>query len=190
MKRATAAIILGAVILAFSPARGDEVQEGEKAIATVRKLIASVRLKANEKALGFVGLEQMCGYLLDKDYDKLTPEQKQKFQKLLGEYIELRAFPLAIQYIGKVDLSYDKPVFKENKVHVKSSVVYRGSERLVFTWVLTKVGENYLITDFLTIKGNSSLETSRDKQVQPVYKKQGAEGLLKTLEAAVKKLRK
>lgn len=185
-------LLSAGVMPLFSPPAAESPageEDGRKSVLTIRKMLASIRLKKYDRALGYIGLQEMTRYLLDRNYEKLTSEQSAKFQKLLGEYIRLRAFPLAIKYIGNLDVSYDKPQAKEGNIHVRSSVIYRGSERLIFTWVLTKRGDDYVITDFISVTGESSMEKNRDKQVLPIYRKRGATGLIKTLERAVNKLK-
>jgi ABC-type transporter MlaC component len=77
-----------------------------------------------------------------------------------------------------------------DKARVQSSVVYAGSERLTFSWVLTRVGDNYVITDFLDEKGTSTMQTNKDRQVQPTLKAKGIPGLLATMEGAVNQVKK
>lgn len=164
-------------------------EEGEKATAVVRKMLAAVRLQKFDHALRYVGLAEMARYLLDKHHKDFAEAQLQRFQRLLGEYIKKRGFPLANKYIGRVGLSYDKAVMKDERIHVRSSIVYSGSERLVFTWILKKGESEYQVVDFLDVDGNSSLKKSRDEQILPTYRKRGAKGLLDTLERTVKSLK-
>lgn len=167
----------------------NDEEAGRRATLVVRKMLASVRLKKFDRALQYVGLDEMGAYLLADNYQKLTAAQKTKLSTLLGEYIKKRGFPLAVKYLGSVGLSYDKPTFEQGHVHIRSSVVYSGSERLVFTWVLARrdSGE-YVVVDFRDAKGDSSMTKSRDKQILPVYKQRGADGLLKTLEGVIARL--
>ncbi len=182
------------LLLAMLPFSGAPVAaaelEGKPAIRTVKRLLVSIRLKKDDKALTYVNLDAMGKYLLGKYHGKFKPGQKQRFEKSLGEYMQLRAFPWARKNIGRVGLSYDKPEIKGNRVHVRSSLVYAGAERITFTWVIGKFDGRYMVTDVLNIKGESSLKASRDRQIIPVYRKRGAEGLLRTMERVVKKLRR
>lgn len=171
-----------------TPDVADEETEGRAATAVVRKMLAALRLNKFDHALKYVGLTEMVRFLMDKHYSELSDADRQRFQTLLGEYIKKRAFPMANQHIGKVGLSYDKPSFKDSRVHIKSSIVFSGAERLVFTWILQKQGGEYQVVDFLNAEGQSSLAKSRDTQILPVYRKRGAKGLLDTLERAVKNL--
>ena len=165
-----------------------EEAAGKQATATVRKMLAAVRLKKYDYALKFVGVEEMTRFLMDRHFDKLSQAERTRFRALLGSYIKKRGFPLATRYIGSVGLSYDRPLFKDGRVHIKSSIVYSGAERLVFTWILQKAGSEYRVVDFLNADGESSLSKSRDTQILPVYQKLGARGMLDKLEGAVSRL--
>ena len=140
-------------------------------------------------ALSFIGTEEIASYLLDTHYKELSEAQKKQFIALLGEYIKVRAFPLAIKYISDIGISYDKPTTKNNKIYLKSSVVYNNSEKLLFTWVLKKRKEKLLIVDFLNEQNESSMKNNRDLQILPSYRKRGAVEFLNNFEKIVEKLK-
>lgn len=167
----------------------NEEVEGKQATAIVRRMLAAVRLEKFDHALKYVGVEDMARFLMDRHYAELTEPQRGRLAELLGQYIKKRGFPMANRYIGRVGLSYDRPAFVKGRVHIKSSIVYSGAERLVFTWILQKSGKEYRVVDFLDATGNSSLTKSRDTQILPVYRKRGAAGVLDSLDRVVKSLK-
>ena len=164
--------------------------DGDAALATVKKLVGFIRYEKNELAMKQVGLAPISEYLMGSYYEKATDAQREKFEALLGEYVELRAFPLALKYFKDIDLSYDEPVEKGDTVHVRSSLLYAGSEQIVFTWVLSEHDGQWVITDFLDNRGVSSMGTNRDKQIQPVLKAKGVDGLINQMEKVVTAARK
>ncbi len=183
----TVALIAGLVFSANPvAAEGD----GKAALAAVKKMVGFIRYEKNDLALKQVGLVPVSEYLMGSYYSKATAEQRSRFQELLGEYVELRAFPLALKYFKDIDLSYDEPVVKGDAVHVRSSLLYSGSEQLVFTWVLAEHDGKYVVTDFLDASNKSSMKTNRDKQIQPVLKQKGVAGLIKQMEQVVEKSRR
>lgn len=189
-------VFLAAMLMSFllaMPASAQDLSadlDGNLAIRTVKKLLVSIRLNKNDKALAYMNLNEMSKYLLGQNYTKLNQKQQSHFESSLGKIIQLKAFPWARKNIGSIGLSYDKPVIKKNRVHVLSTLVYAGKERISFTWVLGKFADNYLVTDVLNIKGQSSLKESRDRQIIPVYKKRGAKGLLERMDSVIQKLQK
>ncbi|HNJ32846.1 MAG TPA: ABC transporter substrate-binding protein [Leptospiraceae bacterium] len=178
-----------------------EEESEARVIAPIKKLIGSVRYseKAStpaekktleDRALEYIGSAQMADFLLGDFSAKATPEQKEKFASQIREYTRYKAFPLVNKYFKDIDLTYEPPVINGDKARVQSSVVYAGSERLTFSWVLTRVGDNYVITDFLDEKGTSTMQTNKDRQVQPTLKAKGIPGLLATMEGAVNQVKK
>lgn len=188
MTQARRRITLIILIACLTPITTIQASESQQAISTIKKMIGFIRYKKNEKALRYIGVQQISQFMLGKNYTKITPAQKTKFHWQVGKFIELRAFPQAYKYFKDIDLSFDKPKIKGRKAQVKSSLLYAGSEQMIFTWVLTKVGNKYLVTDFLNEKGVSSMKTNRDRQVLPLYKKQGMPGVLDRFDKLIKKL--
>lgn len=191
-----------ALCLLFVPALLAAQEDAEqKVLSPIKKMIGFVRYSdkaktpeerkaLEDKALDNIGSEQMAEFLLGPSAAKATPEQKKRFADQIREYTRYKAFPLVIKYFKDIDLTYEPPVMQGNTARVPASVVYAGSERLSFTFVLTKVGENYVMTDFLNDKGVSSMTTNRDNQVQPALKNQGMQGLLNVMEKAVAQVKK
>ena len=143
-----------------------------------------------DKALDNIGTDRMADFLLGSSAAKATPEQRKRLAAQIREYTRYKAFPLVIKYFKDIDLTYEPPVIQGDTAKVPASVVYAGSERLSFTFVLTKVGESYVMTDFINDKGISSMTVNRDNQVQPTLKSQGINGLLGKMDAAVAQVKK
>ena len=161
----------------------------DAAIAVIQKMLASIRLKKFDHALTYIHIDEIAKFLTGQHYKKFSPSQKQQLNRLLGDYIKIRAFPLAVKYIGDVGLTYDRPVTKNGKFYLKSSVVYSSKERIVFSWVLQEYQESLLITDFIDIENKSSMTKSRDQQVLPSLNKRGIKGFLENFEKVVNKLK-
>ncbi|MBL8019782.1 MAG: ABC transporter substrate-binding protein [Leptospirales bacterium] len=173
----------------------------QKVLAPIKRLIGNVRysdkaktladrIALEDRALESIGSTQMAEFLMG-DYAKTaTPAQKEKFAKQIREYTRYKAFPLIHKYFKDIDLTYEPPVINGDQARVQSSVVYSGSERLTFSWILTKVGENYVITDFLNDKNTSSMQSNKVGQVQPTLKEKGVPGLLSVMDNAVAQVKK
>lgn len=174
------------------PFQGIQAQtpNGEEALVTIKKMVSFVRFSQKnpplgDKALESVGAQEISQYLMDTYYIKATPDQDARFQKLILEYIKLRAFPTALNYIKDIDINYDAPIIEGQFVKIRSSVLYAGSERILFTWVVKKRPEGYFLTDFLDEKGVSAMMVNRDKQILPLIRKEGIEGMIKRMTVAV-----
>jgi len=197
MKKAMIAFCVFGLSLGLAAQEDTEQQ----VLAPIKRMIGSVRysekaktaaerVSLEDRALESVGSKQMADFMLGDFAAKATPEQKEKFAKQIREYIRYKAFPLVVKYFKDIDLTYEPPVIQGDKARVQSSVVYSGSERLTFSWVLTKVGDAYVVTDFLNEKGTSSMQTNRDQQVQPTLRAKGVSGLLSVMDNAVAQVKK
>lgn len=168
--------------------------DGSQALVMVKKLVGYVKFSEKkpefaDKALENVGSADISKYLLGSYAAKATPAQDTRFQGLIRDYLKVRAFPESLRYIKDVDLSYSDPVVKGDTVSITSSLLYAGSEKLIFTWVVTKKGDQYYLTDFLDAAGTSAMLNSRDKQIIPLIKKRGIDGMLDTMQNVIKSYR-
>ena len=168
-------------------------QEDQKAISSVRKFIGYVRYsKKSEKfagkAIEMIDLDDVCNLLLDNKFNALSVEDKNKFKSLIGEHVQLKAFPQALKYFEKIDLVYGKPTTQADRITIPSTLVYKGSDRIKFSWVVSK--KNYKIVDLLNEKNSSSMKESRDTQILPYFNKQGIKGLNEKLEQINSMLKK
>lgn len=192
-------LVLAICLFSISVQAQEETEQ--KVLAPIKRLIGSVRysdksktmadrIALEDRALESIGSMQMAEFLLGDFAERATPEQKEKFAKQIREYTRYKAFPLVHKYFKDIDLTYEPPVINGDQARVQSSVVYSGSERLTFSWILQKVGENYVITDFLNDKNNSSMQTNKEAQVQPTLKAKGVAGLLTVMDGAVAQVKK
>ena len=177
--------ILGATLLTPVQAAPDV----DDALSSVKKMVGLIRYGKNDLALKSIGLPQATAYLMGSYHGQATLDQLGQIEGLLGEYLKVSAFPLARKYFEDIDLSYDKPVVKGDAVHIRASLLYGGSEQIKFTWVVVESDGEYVVTDFLDDRNQSSLKASRDKQIQKVLQRKGIPGLIKAMETAVEKAR-
>ncbi len=152
----------------------------ESALSSVKKMIGFIRYKKNSKAIEYVDTRQFAKNLLKGNFDSLSSSDKDGFEEAIKEYIINKSFPVALKYFDKVDINYEKPVIKGNEAVIGSSVLYQGSEKVVFSWVLTETNGKFLVSDFIT-EGKRVSEVNRTKQIEPMYKKKGIKEVISTL---------
>ncbi len=158
-------------------------------VSAVRRLVGFIRYERDDRALQLIATDDLARQLLGPDYERATPAQRTQFVSLLGDYIRLNAFPTARRYFADIDISYGAPVIQGAKVRIPSSIVYAGSERLQFSWVLEQKNGQYQVVDFLNGQGVSSMQSSRDRQVRPLLRQGGIEAVNKKLGELVEELR-
>ncbi|MDV6234768.1 ABC transporter substrate-binding protein [Leptospira ellisii] len=143
----------------------------EQIVSTVKKLIGFIRYKKNDKAIALVDVKQFSAQLL-KSSSKISEADRKEFEEAISEFIIHRSFPIAHKYFDKIDINYEKPVIKGDNATLASSIIWSGSERITFSWILGKSGNDWYVTDFLS-EGKYASETNRVKSVEPSIKKNG-----------------
>ncbi|EMN88919.1 toluene tolerance protein Ttg2D [Leptospira weilii str. Ecochallenge] len=143
----------------------------EQIVSTVKKLIGFIRYKKNDKAIVLIHVKQFSNQLL-KSFGKIGDSDRKEFEEAIGEFIVHRSFPIAYKYFDKIDINYEKPTIKGDNATLASSIIWNGSERITFSWILTKIEGAWYVTDFLN-EGKYASETNRVKSVDPSIKKNG-----------------
>nr|WP_232380574.1 ABC transporter substrate-binding protein [Leptospira ainlahdjerensis] len=154
------------------PAPPEETPSDEELISsTVKKLIGFIRYKKNEKAIAIIHVKQFSNQLL-KSSGKIADADRKEFEEAISDFIVHRSFPIAHKYFDKIDINYEKPVIKGENATLASSIIWNGSERITFSWILSKIDGTWYVTDFLN-EGKYASETNRTKSVDPSIKKNG-----------------
>ncbi|MCG6192923.1 toluene tolerance protein [Leptospira sp. FAT2] len=143
----------------------------EQITSTVKKLIGFIRYKKNDKAIAIINVKQFTNQLL-KSSGKIADADRKEFEDAIQEFIIHRSFPIAHKYFDKIDINYEKPVIKGDNATLASSIIWNGSERITFSWILMKIEGTWFVTDFLN-EGKYASETNRVKSVEPSLKKNG-----------------
>ncbi|RHX86216.1 ABC transporter substrate-binding protein [Leptospira stimsonii] len=143
----------------------------EQITSTVKKLIGFIRYKKNDKAIAIIHVKQFSNQLL-KSSGKIADADRKDFEDAISEFIVHRSFPIAHKYFDKIDINYEKPVIKGDNATLASSIIWNGSERITFSWILSKIDGTWFVTDFLN-EGKYASETNRTKSVDPSIKKNG-----------------
>ncbi|MCE9499368.1 MAG: ABC transporter substrate-binding protein [Leptospira sp.] len=175
--------ILTIVVLSFNSISAQEKETPatpeENAISAVKKLIGYIRFKKNDKAIEMVDTKAFSKALL-KNHSNVSEADFKEFEESIKEYIIAKSFPIALKYFEKIDINYEKPVIKGKEAIVASSILYQGSEKITFSWVLSEDKGNFLISDFIT-EGKRVTEVNRTKQIDPLLKKKGMKELISTM---------
>jgi len=161
------------------------IQAEANPTSSVKKLIGFIRYKKTDSALAMIDTKTYSRNLLKNNYDSLSADQQKELEEAVKGYLKAKSFPLALNYFSKIDINYEKPVISGKEAKVPSSILYKGSEKIQFSWVLQEKNGQYLITDFLN-DGKLASDTYRTTQVEPVFKSKGFEGLVEAIKKASK----
>jgi ABC-type transporter MlaC component len=153
------------------------------AISQVKKMISFIRFKKNDKAIEFIDTATFSKNLLGSHYDAASEEDRKEFESAIKEYIQKKSFPIAVKYFDKIDINYEKPVARGAGLEIPSSILYKGSERITFSWVMSEKGGKYLISDFIN-EGKLSSDTYRKDTIEPKIQKSGIKELISAIRKA------
>ncbi|TGL55360.1 toluene tolerance protein Ttg2D [Leptospira wolffii] len=165
------------------PTATETVSPEDQALAAVRKLVGFIRYKKNDKALALVHVGRFSDKLIGDS--KFTASERKEFEEAISEYIVNKAFPIALKYFDKIDITYDKPSLKGEQARIGSSILYKGSDQIRFAWILSSIDGAWYITDFET-EGKLATEINRTKNIEPSIKKNGVKGTIQLVQKVAK----
>jgi ABC-type transporter MlaC component len=163
---------------------GGLVAQSKEPAVVVKKLVGLIRYKKYDNAIKLIDIKTFSKNLLPSDYEGFSDADKLKFEEAVKGYIIAKAFPLALKYFGEIDINYEKATMTTNGAKIGSDILYKGSERVKIAWILSKKGEEYLVSDF--VAENKLATEVNNKRLEPIYKKKGINGLIQAIEEASK----
>ncbi|WCL50460.1 ABC transporter substrate-binding protein [Leptospira sp. GIMC2001] len=143
----------------------------EQVTKVVKKLIGFIRYKKNDKAIQLIHVPEFSNQLL-KSSGKISASERKEFEAAISNFIINRSFPIALKYFDKIDINYEKPSFKGKTATLGSSIIYDGSEKVTFSWILKEIEGSWYVVDFLS-EGKYASETNRIRSIEPSIKKNG-----------------
>ncbi|TGL64160.1 ABC transporter substrate-binding protein [Leptospira sarikeiensis] len=160
-----------------------QVSVEDQTLAAVKKLIGFIRYKKNDKALALIHVGKFSEKLLGDH--KISASERKEFEEAIGEYIVNKAFPVALKYFDKIDITYEKPAVTGKQARIGSSILYKGSDQIKFAWILFESEGAWYISDFET-EGKLATEINRTKNIDPSIKKNGIKGTISLIQKAAK----
>lgn len=155
-------------------------------LPTAKKLVGYIRFKKNDQALALIDTKTFSKNLLLTHWDKIDPKEQLEFEEAMKEYIKNKSFPIALQYFDKIDINYEKVKIKGKEAELPASILYKGSEKITFSWIFTEKDGKFLVSDFLLAEGKLASEVNRVKQIEPTYEKKGMKELIALIKKASK----
>ncbi|EQA45321.1 toluene tolerance protein Ttg2D [Leptospira broomii serovar Hurstbridge str. 5399] len=166
-----------------APPAETTVSPEESSLSTVKKLVGFIRYKKNDKALALIHVGRFSESLIGAS--KFSDGERKEFENAIAEYIVNKAFPIAVKYFDKIDITYEKPILKDKRIRIGSSILYKGSDQVSFAWILSEIDGNWYITDFET-EGKLATDINRTKNIEPSLKKNGVKGTIALVQKAAK----
>ncbi len=148
------------------------------ALPTVKKLVGFIRFKKNEQALALIDTKTFSKNLLKSNWEKLSAEEQNDFEDAMKNYIKNKSFPQALQYFDKIDINYGTPKAKASSTELPGSILYKGSDKITFSWVFAESDGKLKVTDFIDARGKLATEHFGSTKIIPAYEKKGIKELI------------
>ena len=155
-------------------------------IPTVKKLVGYIRFKKNDQAIALIDTKTFSKNLLGNHWDKIENKEQIEFEEAMKDYIKNRSFPNALQYFDKIDINYEKAKVKGSEAELPASILYKGSEKITFSWIFTEKDGKFLVSDFLDSEGRLATTLYGEKQIRPTYEKKGMKERIALIKKASK----
>lgn len=172
--------ILALTLAATNPGPADVVRQGndelQKILASKDVTVERLATKADE----FVDFVELARRALGKEWDKLTPKQREEFSTTMKELLRASYAQKAIGQ-GQAKITYRKASVKANEAEVPTTLAVGKDEfPVVYRLYRLDAESPWRIFDVVTDEV-SLMETYRD-QFRQIIANKGYDGLLETLQ--------
>lgn len=169
-------IIAFAILFSFG-----NIWANTQALQTVKKLVGFIRFKKNDQALSLIDTKTFSKNLLKTNWEKLSADEQNQFEDAMKNYIKNKSFPQALQYFDKIDINYGTPKSKQNLIELPGSILYKGSDKITFSWLFQEVDGKLKVTDFIDARGKLATEHFGTTKIIPAYEKKGIKELIELI---------
>ncbi|HLT29668.1 MAG TPA: ABC transporter substrate-binding protein [Myxococcaceae bacterium] len=185
---APAALLLAALVSTAAVAA--PAQDASRPVKTV---VQAVRYSKDDLALKQFALEAQGAFLLEDQWKKGTPAQREEFKALFQKLFALMAFPkIRENFEHLATINYDAAKVAGNTASINSLILINHplkKQELKVAYDVVKEGAGWKVKD-VSVLGDSMLLGIRDGQIRPIMKKGGWDHLLTLMRARVKALDK
>jgi ABC-type transporter MlaC component len=182
----TLLLILSLSVKAQTPSTPELFIKNTFQLAQKENPLANSKLKA-ELDSQFDFKTMSFNILGKEEAKKLSPQDLVWFEKSIQEIITKTVYPKAPEFLRGVKITYNNPIFDENKVLVPSVVTKKG-EKTDVQYSLIKTGESWKIID-VSIDEESWVQSINEKMKKTI-KEKGFKGVRDLLNKRIKELAK
>lgn len=141
------------------------------------------RLKIKNRISEILDLKEMAHLILINQWDKLKPQQREKYAELLSKMVEEIGYPQIGDYFNKkIEISYKgEKELAENKRAVLTEIFYPDEDLTLHTeFYMHKKNENWSVYDVVT-DGDSLLLIYRNQHTK-IIKEKGFDHLISLMQ--------
>ena len=181
----------------FSSWAGSEQKSPEASVKTLLNEIKQIvegnglsdaKKAANKKhsdiALSILEIEEISQKALGKYWKKQSAEQKDQFQKLLGDLFVHVAFPSSAKFFASLDLMYGKSQSKKGMTVIPITVIHEKEGEVDISFKMKQFAKDWLVVD--VILDGVSMRNNLRSQFYKILKKNDFNELIRRMKKKLK----
>ena len=181
----------------FSSWAGSEQKSPEASVKTLLNEIKQIvegnglsdaKKAANKKhsdiAVSILEVPEISQKALGKYWKKQSAEQKDQFQKLLGDLFVHVAFPSSAKFFASLDLMYGKSQSKKGMTVIPITVIHEKEGEVDISFKMKQFGKDWLVVD--VILDGVSMRNNLRSQFYKILKKNDFNELIRRMKKKLK----
>ena len=181
----------------FSSWAGSEEKTPEAAVKTllneIKQIVegnglSDVKKAANKKhsdiAVSILEVQEISQKALGKYWKKHSAEQRDQFQKLLGDLFVHVAFPSSAKFFASLDLMYSKSKSNKGMTVVPITVIHEKEGEVDIDFKMKQFAKNWLVVD--VILDGVSMRNNLRSQFYKILKKNDFNELIRRMKKKLK----
>jgi ABC-type transporter MlaC component len=181
----------------FSSWAGSEQKSPEASVKTLLNEIKQIvegnglsdaKKAANKKhsdiAVSILEVQEISQKALGKYWKKQSAEQKDQFQKLLGDLFVHVAFPSSAKFFASLDLMYGKSQSKKGMTVIPITVIHEKEGEVDISFKMKQFAKDWLVVD--VILDGVSMRNNLRSQFYKILKKNDFNELIRRMKKKLK----
>ena len=183
----------------FSSWAGSEQKSPEASVKTLLNEIKQIvegnglsdaKKAANKKhsdiAVSILEIQEISQKTLGKYWKKQSAEQKDQFQKLLGDLFVHVAFPSSAKFFASLDLMYGKSQSKKGMTVIPITVIHEKEGEVDISFKMKQFAKDWLVVD--VILDGVSMRNNLRSQFYKILKKNDFNELIRRMKKKLKEV--
>ena len=185
------------IFTTFSSWAGSEQKSPEASVKTLLNEIKQIvegnglsdaKKAANKKhsdiAVSILEIQEISQKALGKYWKKQSAEQKDQFQKLLGDLFVHVAFPSSAKFFASLDLMYGKSQSKKGMTVIPITVIHEKEGEVDISFKMKQFAKDWLVVD--VILDGVSMRNNLRSQFYKILKKNDFNELIRRMKKKLK----
>ncbi|MEW5766521.1 MAG: ABC transporter substrate-binding protein [bacterium] len=146
---------------------------------TIKKLIATIRLKDHDRFRTFMDPEKQCRLSLGKYWEKASAKQRKEYLNYYTPVLTAFSISGAQRYFKDIEINYGKAVVTDEGATVPTTIIYKNQREIHIDYRLTLYSNGWKAYDVLI--DNESLIDDYRKQYEEFLKNKTFDDLIRVI---------